>query len=190
MSQSHRISFLRTSAGAEGYKELDEIKFWFRGGITDAEFFKRMADMSVEELRRGLKLAILEIGQNLDKDIDDELHAAQRKEYNMEVEERAFFAGRKPDIRLLVDDELDSGFIDDLDRDAVSRLLVEAKEEIEWERNEVFRFELHLKNAHMLISKEFRTSFQYRPMPRKYEEREKAQKEEEKAKQNEEKKAT
>jgi hypothetical protein len=153
------MSYLEQIAGEA---TMNELRLWLSGSITRADFFTRHPHHSLADLRRALKEGVKEVDVVLDRQLF-RLIAIARNDYHIELNDDAFFDGRKIDVEEL----RHVNVIERLGRRHTVRCLQLIQAELEWENNEIGRLQVHMTNAAEMTAAKIRNSFSYHPLPRR-----------------------
>ncbi|CAK4031154.1 Hypothetical predicted protein [Lecanosticta acicola] len=112
-------------------------------------------------LHQAVHIAVTEIRQRLDPELEAVIHMAGEKQHNVAVEEGRFW-DRRLDVDALVPSAIQShGYQETV------WLLEECRDEIAWLENETRRLETHCEIARQLVMTGERKAFVFRPNPRK-----------------------
>ncbi|KAI5367806.1 hypothetical protein Slin15195_G029390 [Septoria linicola] len=142
---------------------LDSLRLWLAG--YDRRDVLTNPPPRLSDMHSALMAAVMQIKIRLDPQLEYIVNTATEQQYGMQFDPESFWSERMFNLDAI--EEMREAGIRALDRGRTMRYLEEARDEIEWVRNEIRRFEVHLDNAHKLITQKLRQRFVYRATPRK-----------------------
>lgn len=159
---------------------VNALKLWLKGDITTPDFLTSenggYADkggrdgFSLKELHRALYVATLEISRKLDPELEYAATQAGGYRYSIAVDVDDFYEGRDSELRSLIDLEgrKREDVISTYDRDAVLKVLEQAREEVGWLESQGRRLEVHMEVAEEMKKLRLRNTFVFRPVERSW----------------------